>query len=40
LPPTFAFIDPFGWTGVPFQLIKEILANKSCEVLFNFMLHV
>jgi hypothetical protein len=37
LPPTFAFIDPFGWTGVPFSLVKEILANKSCEVLFNFM---
>lgn len=37
LPPTFAFIDPFGWTGVPFQLVKEILANKACEVLFNFM---
>ncbi len=36
-PPTFAFIDPFGWTGVPFALIKDILANKSCEVLFNFM---
>jgi three-Cys-motif partner protein len=37
LPPTFAFVDPFGWTGVPFQLVKEILANKACEVLFNFM---
>lgn len=37
LPPTFAFIDPFGWTGVPFALVKEILANESCEVLFNFM---
>lgn len=37
LPPTFAFIDPFGWTGVPFALVKEILAYKSCEVLFNFM---
>jgi three-Cys-motif partner protein len=37
LPPTFAFIDPFGWTGVPFSLVKEILANDSCEVLFNFM---
>lgn len=37
LPPTFAFIDPFGWTGVPFALVKEILANKGCEVLFNFM---
>lgn len=37
LPPTFAFIDPFGWKGVPFALVKEILANPSCEVLFNFM---
>src|SRR5262245_37599366 len=37
LPPTFAFIDPFGWTGVPFALVKELLAYDSCEVLFNFM---
>lgn len=37
IPPTFAFIDPFGWTGAPFTLIKEILAAKSCEVLINFM---
>lgn len=37
LPPTFAFIDPFGWTGVPFTLVRKILANESCEVLFNFM---
>jgi three-Cys-motif partner protein len=37
LPPTFAFIDPFGWTGVPFALVKEILSNPSCEVLINFM---
>ena len=37
LPPTFAFIDPFGWTRVPFSLVKEILSFDSCEVLFNFM---
>jgi three-Cys-motif partner protein len=37
LPPTFAFIDPFGWTGVPFQLVKTILSYSSCEVLLNFM---
>lgn len=37
LPPTFAFIDPFGWTGVPFQLVKTILSYPSCEVLLNFM---
>jgi three-Cys-motif partner protein len=37
LPPTFAFIDPFGWTGVPFDLVKEILSYSHCEVLINFM---
>ena len=37
VPPTFAFIDPFGWTGVPFSLVREILASPSCEVLINFM---
>jgi len=37
LPPTFAFIDPFGWTGVPFSLVKEIMSYPSCEVLVNFM---
>lgn len=37
LPPTFAFIDPFGWTGVPFSLVKEIMSYPNCEVLVNFM---
>jgi three-Cys-motif partner protein len=37
MPPTFAFIDPFGWTGIPFSLVKEILSFRSCEVLINFM---
>jgi three-Cys-motif partner protein len=35
--PTFAFIDPFGWAGAPFSLVKKILANRSCEVFVNFM---
>jgi three-Cys-motif partner protein len=35
--PTFAFIDPFGWTGAPFNLVKRILAQRSCEVFINFM---
>jgi three-Cys-motif partner protein len=35
--PTFAFIDPFGWTGVPFQLVKSILQERSCEVFVNFI---
>lgn len=37
LPPTFAFIDPFGWAGVPLSLIKKILSFPRCEVLVNFM---
>jgi three-Cys-motif partner protein len=35
--PTFAFIDPFGWTGAPFTLVKKILSQRSCEVFVNFM---
>jgi three-Cys-motif partner protein len=35
LAPTFAFIDPFGATGLPFAVIQEILSHRSCEVLLN-----
>lgn len=37
LAPTLAFIDPFGWSGVPLQLIADLLSFDKCEVLFNFM---
>ena len=37
LAPTLAFIDPFGWSGVPLQLISELLSSDKCEVIFNFM---
>ena len=37
LAPTLAFIDPFGWSGVPLPLIGELLSSKKCEVIFNFM---
>jgi three-Cys-motif partner protein len=37
LPPTFCFVDPFGWKGAPFTLVSEILKHPSCEVLVNFM---
>jgi len=36
LAPTLAFIDPFGWSGVPLRLISELLSFEKCEVLFNF----
>lgn len=37
LPPTFAFVDPFGWKGVPFSIINKIMQHPSCEVFINFM---
>jgi len=36
LAPTFAFIDPFGYSGLPLYLIKRILAFERCEVFINF----
>ena len=37
LAPAFAFIDPFGFTGIPFDVIKRIMNNEKCEVLITFM---
>lgn len=37
LVPAFFFIDPFGFSGVPFRTIKGILSNKKTEVFFTFM---
>lgn len=37
LAPTFAFIDPFGTKGIPFDLIKKIMSYQSCEVFINHM---
>jgi len=35
--PTLVFIDPFGFTGMPFKLIERIMKNKKCEVFITFM---
>jgi three-Cys-motif partner protein len=37
LAPTFAFIDPFGFSGIPFSLIERLLAHKRCEAFITFM---
>lgn len=37
LVPSFFFIDPFGYSGVPFSTIKRILSIPKTEVFFNFM---
>jgi three-Cys-motif partner protein len=33
--PAFAFVDPFGATGVPFNIIGNLLSRRSCELLLN-----
>ncbi len=35
--PSFVFIDPFGFSGIPLNLIKKIMENPTCEVLITFM---
>jgi three-Cys-motif partner protein len=37
LAPTFAFIDPFGFSGIPYDLVRRLLEKRSCEVLITFM---
>ncbi|MEK7477151.1 MAG: three-Cys-motif partner protein TcmP [Candidatus Coatesbacteria bacterium] len=35
--PTFAFIDPFGFKGIPFSMVRRLLQQDKCEVLVTFM---
>ncbi|MEP0805955.1 MAG: three-Cys-motif partner protein TcmP [Chloroflexota bacterium] len=37
LAPTFAFIDPFGFKGAPFRLVKKLMINSRTEVFINIM---
>ncbi len=34
--PTFAFIDPFGYSGLPMALIHRLLAHPKTEAFINF----
>ncbi|MBA2952127.1 three-Cys-motif partner protein TcmP [Nocardioides sp. MAH-18] len=34
--PTFAFIDPFGYMGLPLELIAEMLSYDRCELFIYF----
>lgn len=38
-PPTFAFIDPFGYSGLPFDVVKGLLnlRDTGMEVFISFM---
>jgi three-Cys-motif partner protein len=35
--PTFVFIDPFGYSHTPLDLITRIMSLSSCEVLITIM---
>lgn len=36
-PPSFVFIDPFGFSGIPFSQIKRLLKQPKCEAMITFM---
>lgn len=35
--PTFAFIDPFGFKGIPFNLVERLLEHPGTEIFITFM---
>lgn len=35
--PTFVLADPFGFSGIPFDLMRRILSLPKCEVFINVM---
>ena len=35
--PTFAFIDPFGFSGIPYSLIERLLNRRRSEAFITFM---
>ncbi len=37
LAPTFAFIDPFGFSGIPFRLVSQFLRYERVEIFINVM---
>lgn len=37
LAPTFAFLDPFGFSNTPMETIARLMSHPRCEVLINFM---
>lgn len=37
LVPSFFFIDPFGFSGIPFSIVQKILSNPRTEMFFTLM---
>lgn len=38
LAPTFAFVDPFGFSGVPLDVLRDLLLFNKCELFMNLMI--
>lgn len=36
--PLFVFVDPFGWSGIPFEIMRSILERRSAELFINIMI--
>jgi three-Cys-motif partner protein len=34
--PTFAIVDPLGFSGLPYALMRRLLSHQKCEVLITF----
>ncbi|MER7894350.1 three-Cys-motif partner protein TcmP [Micromonospora sp. NPDC094482] len=39
LAPTFAFVDPFGVTGLPMDLLADLLSFNRCELFVNYIVN-
>ena len=39
LAPAFVFVDPFGFSGVPFAMVERVLRHPHCEVFITFMVN-
>ncbi|MFJ7229713.1 three-Cys-motif partner protein TcmP [Streptomyces tendae] len=37
LAPTFAFVDPFGVSGIPMDVLADLLSFSRCELFVNYM---
>jgi three-Cys-motif partner protein len=35
IPPTFAFLDPFGFSGMPYEIVSDLLSHSKCEAFIN-----
>ena len=36
-PPIFSFLDPFGFSGIPFSVVNQLLRRPRVEALITFM---